>query len=88
MTRITTFDKYKIIDEKTYNGMEQGYLNLYDFIRSIIWELSFVGTPEDRDREMNEMNEQMKSIEDGTAELVELDLDTLFDKALPAGSEV
>lgn len=48
---------------------------LFDFIRGILFEISFYGAPKQRDKFFDELNEQVKEIKTGKAKLYELDMD-------------
>lgn len=43
---------------------------LLDIIWAILWEISFMGTPEDRDAKMDELDATIKGIKDGTIETI------------------
>lgn len=68
--------KYQYIDEKfrtTYT--------LYELIHSFIYEISFFGTPKERDSKGDELKQMSKDIEEGNVELKELkDIEELFNK--------
>lgn len=59
-------------DNKIENDMEifnknfnfKSHVTLYDFMKSIIWELSFYGTPEETEEKSNELKEIMDEVED------------------------
>jgi hypothetical protein len=44
-----------------------------EFVHAILWELSFFGTPENRDAKSAELTEQVKEIDSGRAKLVPAD---------------
>lgn len=43
---------------------------LLDIIWAILWEISFAGSPEERDEQVEELNRRVESIKDGTAKLI------------------
>lgn len=50
---------------------------LWEILHSIIYELSFSGTPEEKQAASNEILEISKNIENGTEELIEINFDDL-----------
>lgn len=46
---------------------------VFEALYGIVWELSFAGPPEKRDKEASKLKQTMKEIEDGTAKLVSAD---------------
>jgi hypothetical protein len=43
---------------------------LLDVLGEIYWEIGFYGSPEDRDRESDELRERVREIDEGRAELI------------------
>lgn len=71
-------DKGKIEQGKSHK-IDVVHFTLHDILYSIIWELGFVGDPEDKSSAIEDLNEQVKSIEDGTAVLHEVDFDKFME---------
>jgi len=67
---ITKFKGDRIDKNDEFKSPESDSLKLFDFVSEIIWELSFCGTPENRDNENSKLNIAMEEIKDGTAKLV------------------
>ena len=54
------------------------YYTLFEFITSFIYEISFFGTPERRDKKSKELCETMEDVKSGKAKTIPLDLDKLI----------
>jgi len=54
------------------------YYTLFEFITSFIYEISFFGTPERRDKKNKELLEQIDDVKSGKAKTYPLDLDKLI----------
>ena len=53
-------------------------MTLYDAINAILYEISFFGNPNDRDESSNNLQEQIESIENGTAQLTRMTFDEML----------
>lgn len=54
------------------------HFTLHDVLYSVLWELGFVGDPDDKEEKVVDMNEQIEAIKDGTAVLTEVNFDELL----------
>lgn len=58
---------------------------VYDVIQAILWEISFMGSPEEQDKKSDEIKEQIEGIDNGTIETtsweeLRKDLDEMFEE--------
>jgi len=53
-------------------------LSLYEIIYALLWEISFHGPPQERDKFFNGLNEQVEGIKNGTLKTVPLDIEKLI----------
>ena len=57
-------DKTRLfVDNKEYSA-EQYDLNLFEFIKNVIWELSFYGQPDQRDAEKEKLEEALNNLDE------------------------
>ena len=64
--------KEKYLNKKYPLLMEgEKTMTLFDFIRGILFEISFYGAPSQRDKFFKELDDQVKEIESGEAKLYE-----------------
>lgn len=76
-------------DEEKPLEIKNPEYSLLHILYSIIWELSFFGSPESRKAKMVEFTEQVKSIQDGTAEMMKFDsVDDLLESLKSRSEEI
>ena len=56
-------------DAQKFDNVNTDNPNLYEFVNYIIWELSFHGTPEDRDENLKEVRGRVDEFEKRTNEV-------------------